>query len=505
VCRIAGLVIYSFSWQADMSQTLVVVDDLKDWAPFYPSDQVMSFATYLDSGHIKTARRTRVINLCNSYRYLADGYYCSLLAEARGHHVIPSVQVLNDLGKRALYELQLGELADSLEHSFAGHAPADKLQVMSYFGTTPEPAYRDLARKLFELFPCAVLEIGLRYKHRWQIVSLKAVSPRNLDDAAQTAFANALDHFSRQIWRGTRKRKRYRYDLAMLVDPGETLPPSDRGALKSFIRAGRELGIDVELITKRDYPRLPEFDALFIRETTAIDHHTYRFARKAEAEGMVVIDDPVSILRCTNKVYLADLFRARKVPAPRTHLLHRHEPGLVERLEAELGYPMVVKIPDGSFSRGMAKVRDRKELQEILKELFRKSALLLAQEFFYTDFDWRIGIFNNRPLYACRYFMVKDHWQIYQHGKGRIASGGFTTLPTFEVPRDVLRSALAATQPIGDGLYGVDVKERDGKGYVIEVNDNPNIDRGVEDKYLGDELYRLVMGEFLRRMEADKA
>jgi glutathione synthase/RimK-type ligase-like ATP-grasp enzyme len=69
----------------------------------------------------------------------------------------------------------------------------------------------------------------------------------------------------------------------------------------------------------------------------------------------------------------------------------------------------------------------------------------------------------------------------------------------------VLRSALAATQPIGDGLYGVDVKERDGKGYVIEVNDNPNIDRGVEDKYLGDELYRLVMGEFLRRMEADKA
>ena len=44
-------------------------------------------------------------------------------------------------------------------------------------------------------------------------------------------------------------------------------------------------------------------------------------------------------------------------------------------------------------------------------------------------------------------------------------------------------------------------KEKDGKGYVIEVNDNPNIDSGVEDKYLGDELYRLIMGELLRRME----
>jgi glutathione synthase/RimK-type ligase-like ATP-grasp enzyme len=97
--------------------------------------------------------------------------------------------------------------------------------------------------------------------------------------------------------------------------------------------------------------------------------------------------------------------------------------------------------------------------------------------------------------------MVKNHWQIYRHGGSHTASGDFDTLPTFEVPRDVLRAALAATQPIGNSLYGVDVKEKDGKGYVIEVNDNASIDRGVEDAYLGDELYRLIMGEFLRRLE----
>mgnify|MGYP001822800094 CR=1 FL=1 len=488
-----------------MSQTLVVVDDLEDWAPFYPSEQVMSFEAYLDSGQVQAVGRTRVINLCNSYRYLSDGYYCSLLAEARGHHVIPSLQVLNDLGKRALYELQLGEIAASLERSFAAHAPSEQLLVRSYFGTTPEPVYRDLVRRLFELFPCPVLEIRLSHRGRWKIVSLNAVSPSRLDDEAQTEFADALDRFSRQIWRGARKRRRYRYEMAMLVDPEEALPPSNRGALKSFIRAGRAVGIDVQLITRRDYPRLPEFDALFIRETTAIDHHTYRFARKAEAEGMVVIDDPESILRCTNKVYLADLFRVQNVQAPRTRLLHRGSAERVDRLEKALGYPMVIKIPDGSFSRGIVKVHDRKELQSSLKQLFRKSALLLAQEFFYTDFDWRIGILNNRPLYACRYYMVKNHWQIYRHGKQRVASGDFDTLPTFEVPREVLQSAQAATRPIGCGLYGVDVKERDGMGYVVEVNDNPNMDRGIEDRYLGDELYRLVMAEFLRRIEAVKA
>jgi glutathione synthase/RimK-type ligase-like ATP-grasp enzyme len=31
-----------------------------------------------------------------------------------------------------------------------------------------------------------------------------------------------------------------------------------------------------------------------------------------------VIDDPVSILRCTNKVYLAELLAPAHVPIPRT-------------------------------------------------------------------------------------------------------------------------------------------------------------------------------------------
>ena len=97
--------------------------------------------------------------------------------------------------------------------------------------------------------------------------------------------------------------------------------------------------------------------------------------------------------------------------------------------------------------------------------------------------------------------MVKKHWQIYRHGQNRSVSGGFDTLPTFEVPKPILQAALAASRPIGDGLYGVDLKEVNGRGYVIEVNDNPNIDSGIEDRYLGRELYALIMQEFKRRLE----
>ena len=97
-------------------------------------------------------------------------------------------------------------------------------------------------------------------------------------------------------------------------------------------------------------------------------------------------------------------------------------------------------------------------MQAICKKLFRHSTLLLAQEFLYTDFDWRIGVLDNQPLFACRYYMVKNHWQIYRHGK-RTDSGGFETLPISEVPPSVLEAALRATRPIGNGLYGVDLKE----------------------------------------------
>ena len=130
---------------------------------------------------------------------------------------------------------------------------------------------------------------------------------------------------------------------------------------------------------------------------------------------------------------------------------------------------------------------------------------MLTQEYLYTDYDWRIGVLGGRAIYACKYYMVKGHWQIYQHGEAKqVDSGDFDTLPTYEVPRNVVQAALNATRLIGNGLYGVDIKQSGNRVAVIEVNDNPSIDSEVEDRFLGGELYTLVMQEFLSRMEAKR-
>jgi glutathione synthase/RimK-type ligase-like ATP-grasp enzyme len=288
----------------------------------------------------------------------------------------------------------------------------------------------------------------------------------------------------------------------MLVDPNEAMPPSNKKALKSFITAGKELGIEVDPIGKNDYQRLAEYDGLFIRETTASDNHTYSFAHRAEREGMVVIDDPSSILRCTNKIFLNDLMVSRKLAVPRTEILYRDDAKGLKDVAEKLGVPLVLKIPDGSFSRGVVKVESEEHLEKAAAELFQHSALLLVQEFVYTEFDWRIGVLNREPLYACKYYMSRGHWQIYNHGaKGTAKSGGFETIPVRDAPAEVVKLALKATSAVGDGLYGVDLKQVGDKVVVIEVNDNPSIDAGVEDQYLGEDLYRRIMQELLRRME----
>ena len=490
-----------------VNKLFIIVEHKEAWAPYYPSEHLITAGEYLRGVGGGNRRGTQVINLCAHLEYLSDGYYCSLLAEARGQRAMPSTRTLYDLDNHSYYRLYDRDLHSTLGNYLAKtKQPQDEpFRLTLFFGQTCIELLKKVGRRLFESYPCPILHITLEYQKQWTIVSIKAGAIEELDEAGQDAFATAIDQFSRKLWRKPKARKSYRFEMAILCNPQEEYPPSDHQALKLFQRIGRESGIDVDLITEEDYVRLLEYDALFLRETTELNHHTYRFAKRAESEGLVVIDDPDSIMRCTNKVFLAELLDKHGVATPKTRLLLREEAAQCERLGHALGYPLVLKIPDGSFSRGIIKVDNREELETVVGELLRDSAIVLAQEFLRTDYDWRIGVINGRPIFACQYFMAKGHWQIYNHAvRGRYNSGDFRTVGVHQVPRAVLKTAVRSANLVGNGLYGVDLKHAGDRCVVIEVNDNPNIDRGVEDAYLGDELYRVILDEFLRRMEKQR-
>ncbi|MCC5827754.1 RimK family protein [Alkalimonas sp.] len=485
-----------------MSKLLIVVDKLQDWGPFFQYDGVMTLAEYL-KWQGKSRQRVRLINLCRQSQYLGSGYYCSLLAEARNHHAIPSIKVFNKFNRDEIADViddipvaltkQLNKaLTDNTEN---------QLTFQLYFGETNERSLKKVADYLFEAFSVPILHVDLIKKQQWQVKTIRIGSLHKLTESQQTQFAEALERFSHKIWRLEPSKRQFKYDLAVLMDPKEQFPPCTPRSIELFCRAAKKAAMDTEIIGARDHQRLAEFDGLFIRETTAVNHHTFKMALKAEREGLAVIDDPNSILRCSNKIYLQTLFEQHQVPVPDGLMLFKYDADNLERAADLLGLPMVLKIPDGSFSRGVVKVKTMTELRQKMTELFEQSAIILAQRYTFTEFDWRIGVLNGQALFACKYFMARNHWQIYKHGSGKTQSGAFSTCAVNEVPAHVLDAAIRACAPIGDSLYGVDIKQDGDQVYVIEVNDNPNIDDGVEDLYLGNKLYDLLVEDFIRRIE----
>ncbi len=482
---------------------LIVANRLKEWPLPIPNVEFVDAWSYLTKPEISGRRNVKVYNLCGSYTYQSTGYYVSLLAEARGHKPVPSIITLQDAKSQTMVRLVSDDLDDDIQKALAP-LQSDTFTLSVYFGRNTAKRYEQLSRKLFHLFQSPMLRFKFaREENSWELRSVKVIGAAEVPESHWPFVVEAATkHFAGKTV-SRPKNSQSRYDLAILHDPQAEDSPSDEQSLKKFIKAGESLGLEVELIQRDDLPRLLEFDALFIRQTTNVNHYTYRFARKAAGEGLIVIDDPESIARCSNKVYLAELLERYKVPTPKTVVVHRDN---AARIGEELGFPCVLKKPDSAFSQGVVKVDSQEMLDSHLKEFFGESDLLVVQEFLPTTFDWRIGILDRRPLFACKYFMAHKHWQIINNaGHGPRRYGKWETMPVETAPRKAVAIALKAANLIGDGLYGVDVKESEGKFYIIEVNDNPNIESGVEDEILRDELYRRIMEVFLTRIERKKA
>lgn len=482
-----------------MTEHLIIMDKPQEWSLDLPGAKMITPEMYLSGQDYAGLAKARVLNLSRDYSYLSSGYYCSLVAEARRHKVLPTVKSLQDLRRKSLYQALLEDIVPSLVPKLVD-TELDRFTVDSYFGHTPSKTFGDLARRIFARLPFPALRMEFKKKgNLWVLEKLKPLDIEKLNEDQAWLLWDGLRGYLTKRWRTPKNKPQEFYDLAILVDPDEVYPPSDPQAIKNFIAAAKRADIHAEIITKKDQHRLAEYDALFIRETTYIEHYTYRLARRAQAEGMVVIDDPDTILRCANKVYLAELLHTNRIPTPRTTILTRHN---VSSLLPDIPLPLVLKIPDGSFSRGVKKAESLAEAREIAASMLKESDLILAQEFVYTKFDWRVGIIDRKPLFVCQYFMTKSHWQIIDHNNPGVW-GELRTTPVEDAPEKVVETALRAANPIGDGLFGVDLKQLDdGRVVVIEVNDNPNIEAGGEDRVLGEKLYETIMQSFRSRLDA---
>ncbi|MDD4161168.1 MAG: RimK family alpha-L-glutamate ligase [Methanothrix sp.] len=253
------------------------------------------------------------------------------------------------------------------------------------------------------------------------------------------------------------------------------------------------MGHSAEFIFPVDMKKIPKLDALFIRANTDPMNTTYVAARIAQMYGIPVIDDPSSIQICADKINMYMHLMKKNVSMPRTKFLKKKEMDDVqaEQLFEELGTPLVLKEPSTSFSARVEKVSSVSELLKISRRFFKLSDWIVVQEYIESRFDWRVGVINGQLLYACRYIIPSETFKIQASVNGHIVYCDVESVPADQVPPEVIELGREAGNAIGKGLYGVDIKESNGKLYVIEVNDNPSLEGG-EDAHYPDMFQKII-------------
>ena len=284
--------------------------------------------------------------------------------------------------------------------------------------------------------------------------------------------------------------------LAILYDEKAKYSPSNDLAIERFCDSAIRNGIDPFIITKMDLDDLNYYDSLFIRETTNTNDHTFDFAIKAEILNMKVIDSPKAIMLGCNKISQLYAFENHLIPFPNTLIIGKERPII---LPSQFHWPVVIKLPNSCFSQGVFLANNPDDYSRILESLFSdpNTRSLICQEFIKTEFDWRIGIFEHRILYACKYHMADQDWKIIKYDrKGELIDGKHEAIDLLAIPDKVREVALKCCSFLDDGLYGIDIKETKDRIYVMEINDNPSIDAGVEDGYLNNILYDSIITYF---------
>lgn len=279
--------------------------------------------------------------------------------------------------------------------------------------------------------------------------------------------------------------------LACFVEAYNFNDKSERGALSKFRSTAESLGHSFEFIFKDKIPEIPQYDALFIRATTDPGNSAYIASRLAQQHGLRVIDDPHSIRTCSNKAILHDLFNKNKIPSPKSVLFTGEENSIKEIFDM-LGTPVIIKSPYTRFSSHVEKANNMEEFINISKKFLRKSKVVIVQEYIRSDFDWRVGVLKNEILYLCKYCIPEGGWKVKSKINGRNVWGDTIAVPKDSISQELKDICISLSKCVGDGLYGLDVKETKDGYRVIEINDNPSIYQGFEDT-IDQDIYEKII------------
>jgi [lysine-biosynthesis-protein LysW]--L-2-aminoadipate ligase len=196
--------------------------------------------------------------------------------------------------------------------------------------------------------------------------------------------------------------------------------------------------------------------------------------RILEARRLATVNTAAVVVLCGDKVATSTALAAHSLPIPRTLVAFTRDAAL--RAIEEIGYPVVIKPPVGSWGRMVARLNDRDAAEAVLEH---KQHLGSAQDaIFYIQEhvdkpgrDIRSFVVGEETI--CAIYRESAHW-ITNTARGGRASN-------CPVSAEIDRLSRAAAAAVGGGVLAVDLLERrDGELLISEVNHTMEFRNSIE-------------------------
>ncbi|MCW5876237.1 MAG: lysine biosynthesis protein LysX [Anaerolineales bacterium] len=187
-------------------------------------------------------------------------------------------------------------------------------------------------------------------------------------------------------------------------------------------------------------------------------------ARLLNSWGIPTINSAAVVETCGDKVATSAALAAAGLPQLQTRVAFSVEAAL-EAIE-EIGYPVVLKPPVGSWGRLLAKINDRDAAEAILDHKATLGAVqhsvFYIQEFHEKDGrDIRVIVIGDQAVAGL--YRKSAHW-ITNTARGAVGEA----CPITPELADICQQAA---QAVGGGLLGIDLFEHPERGYLInEIN-----------------------------------
>ncbi len=240
---------------------------------------------------------------------------------------------------------------------------------------------------------------------------------------------------------------------------------------KLLFAALKERGVDYDRLDPRSViitlgsAGLQAYGAVLVR---CLSHsRAFYLTRWLEGQGVAAVSPHRVVSTCGDKLLTSLALQEAGLPIPRTAIALSPEAAL-EAIE-QMGYPVVLKPPLGSWGRLLALVNDRHAAEAILEHKTTLGG--------YAHGTFYIQEYVDKPGRDIRTMVVGDQviYAIYRrstHWITNTARGG--EVEPCPLSPEIVHLSQAAAQAVGGGVVAVDLLESaDGRLQVNEINHTP--------------------------------